>query len=63
MRGRVSTNLVEAFFALVKRAYFGVFHWWSRKHAHRYADEIAFRWVHRHKPDGAQMVAAIRNML
>lgn len=59
-RGDISTNLVEAFFAIVKRAYHGTFFWWSRKHASRYTAEIAHRWTHRKKSDGLIMVEIIK---
>ena len=43
VRGDVSTNGIESFWAEVKRSYGGVHHWWSRKHLHRYINERAFR--------------------
>lgn len=41
VRGDVHTNGVESFWSMLKRAYMGVYHWWSPKHAHRYVDECA----------------------
>lgn len=43
-RGGVTTNTVEAFFALLKRGIVETFHNVSRKHRHGYASEFAFRW-------------------
>ena len=43
VKGRVSTNSVESFWALVKRGYYGTHHWWSMKHLHRYISEYAYR--------------------
>ena len=28
---------------MVKRGYRGIFHWWSPKHTHRYANDFGFR--------------------
>ncbi|MXY97594.1 MAG: IS1595 family transposase [Gemmatimonadetes bacterium] len=41
--GDVSTNSIESFWALVKRSYIGVYHWWSPKHTHRYMAEHTAR--------------------
>ena len=43
VRGRVTTNGVESFWALLKRGYVGTHHWWSVQHLHRYVDEFAYR--------------------
>jgi len=37
------TNGIESFWALLKRGYYGVFHYMSTKHLHRYIHEFAFR--------------------
>lgn len=42
-RGETHTNTIEGFWALVKRAYVGIHHHWSRKHTQRYLDGCAFR--------------------
>jgi transposase-like protein len=55
----VTTNTVESFFALLKRAHYGIFHQLSKKHLHRYCTEFGFRWNHRGVTDGERMVAAI----
>ena len=41
--GDVHTNSIEGFWAQVKRAYMGTFHWMSFKHVHRYINEVAYR--------------------
>jgi len=41
VRGDVHTNGIESFWATVKRSYKGTFHYWSRKHLHRYVRELA----------------------
>jgi len=60
VRGNVSTNTVEGFFALLKRGLVGSFHSVSRKHLHRYVSEFTFRYNQRHVDDGARTVAAIQ---
>jgi len=56
----VNTNTAESFFALLKRGHYGIFHWFSREHTHRYCDEFGFRWNKRKASDGERMVAAIK---
>jgi len=43
VRGDVTTNSIESFFAVFKRGVYGTFHHISPKHTHRYVDEFAFR--------------------
>jgi hypothetical protein len=56
----VSTNLVEAYFALLKRGHYGVYHLMSKGHLHRYCAEFGFRWNYRQKSDAARREAAIK---
>lgn len=59
VRGDVTTNTVESYFALLKRGVHGTFHHLSKGHLHRYCDEFSFRWDYRKVSDGARLVQAI----
>ena len=48
VRANASTNSIESFWALIKRAYYGTHHWWSFKHLHRYVAEYVYRQNTRH---------------
>ena len=41
--GLVHTNSAESVWAVLKRGFYGTFHWFSRKHLQRYANEFSFR--------------------
>ncbi len=43
VRGMVSTNGIESFWALLKRGFMGVYHQMSPTHLGRYVDEFSFR--------------------
>ena len=43
VRGLVSTNGIESVWAVLKRAYMGTYHHVSKKHLHRYCNEICER--------------------
>ena len=43
VRGDVHTNTIEGVWSLVRRSHIGVYHYWSRKHLHRYIAEITQR--------------------
>lgn len=60
VRGDVTTNTAEGFFALLKRGINGTFHHVSRKHLHRYVSEFEFRYNSRKTDDGGRLQAAIK---
>ncbi|MYF36971.1 MAG: transposase [Synechococcus sp. SB0678_bin_12] len=39
-RGQAHTNGIESFWSLLKRAYLGTHHWWSKRHCFRYVAEL-----------------------
>lgn len=59
VRGDVSTNEIESYFALLKRGITGSFHSVSRAHLHRYCDEFSFRWNERFVTDGERTFKAL----
>ena len=60
VRGDASTNLVESYFALLKRGVMGSFHHVSKNHLDRYCDEFSFRWNHRKTTDSERTFEAIK---
>ncbi len=41
--GSAHTNSIESFWSVIKRAHYGVFHYWSAKHIDRYMNEFSFK--------------------
>lgn len=44
VRGIVHTNGIESFWAILKRGYYGIYHYMSEKHLNRYVHEYSFRY-------------------
>ncbi|MCH7547226.1 MAG: IS1595 family transposase [Planctomycetes bacterium] len=63
VRGDVTTNTIESFFAILKRGLIGVYHNVSRKYLQRYLDEFEFRYNTRKVDDGERTVAAIQGAI
>ena len=45
--GEVHTNTIESFWSLLKRAWYGQHHWYSRRYTHLYVGESCFKYNHR----------------
>lgn len=63
VRGNISTNTAESFFALLKRGVNGTFHHISKKHLRRYCNEFSFRWDNRKVTDGERTENAINGFV
>ena len=46
----IHSNSIESFWAIIKRGYKGVYHWWSIKHLQRYINEYTYRFNLRSVP-------------
>jgi transposase-like protein len=44
VRGKIHTNTVESYFAILKRQMYGTHHAVSEQHLQRYVSEVAFKW-------------------
>ncbi len=62
VRNQAHTNGMESFWAMLKRAYMGTYHWMSRKHLHRYIAEFAGRHGLRKLDTIDQMACVARGM-
>lgn len=60
VRGEVTTNRIEGFFAGLKRQIKGTHHAVSKKHLHRYVSEVEFKYNSRGMDDGERMAHAIQ---
>lgn len=59
VRGEVTSNIAESFFAQFKRSLDGTYHNVSRKHLGRYATEFEFRWNTRKLSDQGRIDALL----
>jgi transposase-like protein len=62
VRGSVSTNSIESFWATIKRGYIGVYHHWSDQHIGRYINEFPFRFNNRNLSEGSKFGVLLGNV-
>jgi transposase-like protein len=62
VRGRVSTNTIESFWAILKRGIYGIYHFTSRKHLHLYVDEFVFRYNTRRGTESERFNLLLNNL-
>lgn len=62
VRGRVSTNTIESFWAILKRGIYGIYHFTSRKHLHFYVDEFVFRYNTRKTTESMRFNLLLNNI-
>lgn len=62
VRGDVSTNSIESYFAILKRGLNGVYHHVGPQHLKRYIGEFDFRYNHRHISDLERAKAALKGI-
>jgi transposase-like protein len=61
-RGMIHTNNVEAFWSVMKRGVYGIYHQISYKHLQRYCDEFSYRYNSRKLKDGERFIFALQNI-
>jgi transposase-like protein len=61
VRDKVHSNSIESFWAIIKRGYKGVYHWWSDKYLQRYINEYTYRFNLRDMDIIDKMKVAIYN--
>jgi transposase-like protein len=61
VNGRVHTNTIESFWALLKRGIFGIYHFTSKKHLQLYVDEFVFRYNSRQSSEAMRFNLLLQN--
>jgi len=59
VRGDYHTNNIENFWSMLKRGIYGIYHYASPKHIHRYCDEFAYRYNTRNDNDADRFTASL----
>ena len=62
VRGEATTNRIESFWSILKRAHKGTHHWWSIKHLQRFLNEFASRHNFRPKNDADRMAQVVSEL-
>jgi len=62
VKGNFHTNSIEGFWSLFKRGIFGIYHYASPKHLHRYTDEFSYRFNTRHISDQDRFSNSLKNV-
>lgn len=61
VNGRVHTNTIESFWAILKRGIFGIYHFTSKKHLQLYVDEFVFRYNSRQSSEAMRFNLLLQN--
>ena len=62
VKGKVHTNTIESFWAILKRGIVGVYHFTSKKHLQLYIDEFVFRYNSRMNTEASRFNLLLNNM-
>ncbi len=62
VQGRVHTNTIESFWAILKRGIVGVYHFTSKKHLQLYIDEFVFRYNSRTNTEAGRFNLLLTNI-
>ena len=58
----IHTNNVEAFWSVMKRGVYGIYHQISYKHLQRYCDEFSYRYNSRKLNDGERFELTLKQL-